>query len=207
MAQFFTLHPDNPQQRLLRQAVDTLQQGGIIVYPTDSCYALGCAIGNKDGIDKILRIRQIDTKHHLTLMCHDLSSIGTYAKVNNSQYRLLKAVTPGSYTFILEATREVPRRLQHPTRSTIGVRVPDNRIACDLLEILGEPILTTTLLLPDEEIPLTDAYLIREKLEKSVDLIIDGGNCGVVPTTVVDLTQGSPELIREGNGALAPLGL
>lgn len=207
MAQFLTIHPDNPQPRLVQQAVDVLLQGGVIVYPTDACYALGCAIGNKEAIERIVRIRQIDNKYHLTLMCQNLSEIGTYAKVNNSQYRLLKAVTPGSYTFILEASREVPRRLQHPTRSTIAVRIPDNRITCDLLKTLGEPILSTTLLLPDKDMPLSDPYLINERLEKSVELIIDGGSCGVTPTTVIDLTRGVPELVRLGNGALAPLGL
>lgn len=207
MAQFFTIHPHNPQERLLKQAVDIVRKGGVIVYPTDSCYALGCAIDNKDAIEKILSIRRIDTKHHLTLMCRGLSDIGAYAKVDNNQFRLIKAVTPGSYTFILPASREVPKRLQHPTRGTIGVRVPDNRIARGLLDILEEPMLSTTLLMPEVDIPLTDAHEIRDYLEKSVDLIIDGGSCGFIPTTVIDLTQGLPQLIRLGNGILAPLGL
>lgn len=207
MAQFFTIHPHNPQERLLKQAVEIVRQGGVIAYPTDSCYALGCAIDNKEAIEKILRIRRIDTRHHLTLMCSGLSDIGVYAKVDNSQFRLIKAVTPGSYTFILPASREVPKRLLHPTRGTIGVRVPDNRIARGLLEILGEPILSTTLFMPEIDIPLTDANEIRDYLEKSVDLIIDGGSCGFIPTTVIDLTQGVPQLIRLGNGTLAPLGL
>lgn len=207
MAQFFTIHPHNPQKRLLEQAVEIVRKGGVIVYPTDSCYALGCAIDNKDAIEKILHIRRIDTKHHLTLMCRDLSDVGVYAKVDNNQFRLIKAVTPGSYTFILPASREVPKRLHHPKRGTIGVRVPDNRIARGLLEILEEPMLSTTLLMPEIDIPLTDAHEIRDYLEKSVDLIIDGGCCGFIPTTVIDLTQGVPQLIRLGNGTLAPLGL
>lgn len=207
MAQFFTIHPHNPQKRLLEQAVEIVRKGGVIVYPTDSCYALGCAIDNKDAIERILNIRRIDTKHHLTLMCHSLSDVGAYAKVDNNQFRLIKAVTPGSYTFILPASREVPKRLHHPKRGTIGVRVPDNRIARGLLEILEEPMLSTTLLMPEIDIPLTDAHEIRDYLEKSVDLIIDGGCCGFIPTTVIDLTQGVPQLIRLGNGTLAPLGL
>jgi tRNA threonylcarbamoyl adenosine modification protein (Sua5/YciO/YrdC/YwlC family) len=187
--------------------VDIIRDGGVIVYPTDSCYALGCQLGNKKASDHILWIRQIDPKHHFTLMCRNLSELGTYAHVDNSQYRLLKAATPGSYTFILRATHEVPKRLQHPKRKTIGLRVPDNVIALALLDALGEPLLSSTLMLPDEEYPMTDPEEIRERLEKDVELIIDGGNCGMTPTTVVDLTDSVPEIIREGNGSLAPFGL
>jgi tRNA threonylcarbamoyl adenosine modification protein (Sua5/YciO/YrdC/YwlC family) len=207
MAQLFTIHPQNPQQRLLRTAADIVRNGGIIVYPTDSCYALGCQLGNKEAANKILHIRQIDAKHHLTLMCRNLSELGTYASIDNSQYRLLKAATPGSYTFILPATREVPKRLQHPKRSTIGVRVPHHTIALALLEELGEPLLSATLMLPGEDMPLNDAEEIRDRLGKTVDLILDGGSCGVVPTTIVDLTQDVPEILRVGNGPLAPFGL
>jgi tRNA threonylcarbamoyl adenosine modification protein (Sua5/YciO/YrdC/YwlC family) len=205
MTQFFTVHPQNPQPRLLRRAVDIVRNGGVIVYPTDACYALGCQLGNKEAADKILHIRQIDTRHHLTLMCRHLSELSLYATMDNRQYRLLKAVTPGSYTFILPATREVPKRLQHPKRSTIGVRMPHHTIAVALLEELGEPLLSATLMLDD--IPPTEAEAIQDYLKNSVDLILDGGSCGIIPTTVVDLTGPAPEIIRVGNGPLTPLGL
>lgn len=205
MAQLFAIHPDNPQDRLIKQAAQIIHQGGIIVYPTDSCYALGCALGNKDGMERILQIRQIDQKHHLTLMCADLSELGTYAKVDNSQYRQLKAATPGSYTFILQATKEVPNRTMHPKRKTIGLRVPDNAIALALIAEIGEPILSCTLMLPEDSEPLTDPYEIRDRLEHSVDLIIDGGWCGTDPTTVIDMTDGT-ELIRQGKGDIALFG-
>ena len=202
MSQFFVIHPDNPQQRLIREAVKILQSGGVVVYPTDSCYALGCMLGDKEAMERILTIRQIDLKHHLTLVCHDLSELSNYAKVDNGQFRMLKAATPGSYTFILQATREVPRRTLHPKRATIGLRVPDHKIALALLAEYGEPILSCTLMLPGDEEPLTDPYEIRERLENQVELVIDGGWCGTEPTTVIDLTGPSPELVRAGRGPL-----
>ncbi|MBR6877529.1 MAG: threonylcarbamoyl-AMP synthase [Neisseriaceae bacterium] len=206
MAQFFAIHPDNPQERLIKQAADIIKSGGVVVYPTDSCYALGCALGDKNAMERILHIRRIDQKHHLTLMCADLSELGNYARVDNSQYRQLKAATPGSYTFILQATKEVPNRTLHPKRKTIGLRVPDNKIALSLIEQVGEPILSCTLMLPEDNEALTDPYEIRDRLEHAVDLIIDGGWCGMEPTTVVDMTDGT-ELIRQGKGDVAILGL
>ena len=206
MAQFFAIHPETPQERLIKQCTEIVRQGGVIAYPTDSCYALGCQLGNKEAMQRILQIRGIDQKHHLTLMCHDLSELGTYAQVDNSQFRLLKATTPGSYTFILGATKEVPARTLHPKRKTIGLRVPDNKIALALLADLGEPMLSCTLMLPEDEAPLTDPYDIRDRLEHSVDLVIDGGWCGTEPTTVIDMTQGI-ELVRQGKGDLTPFGL
>ena len=206
MAQFFTIHPENPQERLVKQAAEIVRQGGVIVYPTDSCYALGCQMGNKEAMERILAIRQIDLKHHLTLMCADLSELGTYAKVDNSQFRQLKAATPGAYTFILPATKEVPNRTLHPKRKTIGLRVPDNKIALALLAELGEPMLSCTLMLPEETEPQTDPYEIRNLLEHAVDLIIDGGWCGTEPTTVIDMTNGT-ELIRQGAGDTSVFGL
>ena len=206
MAQFFAIHPENPQERLVKQAAEIVRQGGVIVYPTDSCYALGCQMGNKEAMERILAIRQIDLKHHLTLMCADLSELGTYAKVDNSQFRQLKAATPGAYTFILPATKEVPNRTLHPKRKTIGLRVPDNQIALALLAELGEPMLSCTLMLPEETEPQTDPYEIRNLLEHAVDLIIDGGWCGTEPTTVIDMTNGT-ELIRQGAGDTSGVGL
>lgn len=206
MSQFFVIHPDNPQQRLIREAVKILRDGGVIVYPTDSCYALGCMLGDKEAMERILAIRQIDLKHHLTLVCHDLSELSNYAKVDNGQFRMLKAATPGSYTFILQATREVPKRTLHPKRATIGLRVPDHKIALALLAEYGEPILSCTLMLPGDEEPLTDPYEIREQLENQVELIIDGGWCGTEPTTVIDMTDGI-ELVRRGLGDPAVFGL
>ncbi len=202
MSQFFEIHPDNPQKRLIDQAVEIIKGGGVIVYPTDSCYALGCHIGDKAAMERIRKIRKVDKDHHFTLMCRDLSEISTYAKVENYTYRMMKALTPGPYTFILPATRDVPRRLQHPKRKTIGIRVPDNRIALDLLEMLGEPIMSSTLILPDTEMPLTDPYQIRVILEHQVDLVIDGGFCDISPSTVIDMTTGRPEVLREGKGSL-----
>ncbi len=202
MSQFFEIHPDNPQKRLIGQAVDIIKSGGVIVYPTDSCYALGCHIGDKAAMERIRNIRKVDKDHHFTLMCRDLSEISTYAKVENYTYRMMKALTPGPYTFILPATRDVPRRLQHPKRKTIGIRIPENRIALDLLEMLGEPIMSSTLILPDTELPLTDPYQIRVILEHKVDLVIDGGFCDISPSTVIDMTTGRPEVLREGKGAL-----
>ena len=206
MAQFFAIHPDSPQERLVKQAADIIRKGGIAVYPTDSCYALGCQLGDKTAMEKILQIRKIDLKHHLTLMCADLSELGTYAKVDNSQYRMLKAATPGSYTFIMQPTKEVPIRTLHPKRKTIGLRVPDNKIALALLQELGEPMLSCTLMLPEDSEPLTDPYEIRDRLEHAVDVIIDGGWCGTDPTTVIDMTDGV-ELVREGKGDKALFGL
>lgn len=206
MAQFFVIHPDNPQERLIKQSVELIQKGAVVVFPTDSSYALGCALGDKNAMERILSIRQIDLKHHLTLMCADLSDLGTYAKVDNSQFRYLKATTPGSYTFILPATKEVPNRTLHPKRKTIGVRVPDNAIAHALLNQLGEPMLSCTLMLPGHNEPLSDPYEIREYLEHAVDLIIDGGWCGTELTTVIDMTDGI-KLIRAGKGDVSLFGL
>ncbi len=207
MAQFFTIYPQNPNSRLIRQAVEILRDGGIVVYPTDSCYALGCHLGDKTAITRIRQIRQLDEQHHLTLMCRDLSEISHYARVDNHKFRLLKAHTPGSYTFILEATKEVPKRLQHPKRSTIGIRIPDHPVALALLAELGEPMLSSTLILPDEDFPLTDAEYIREVLEKQVDAVIDGGAVGLEFTTVLDLTGDEPVLLRQGKGDVQGFGL
>lgn len=200
MSQYFNIHPENPQRRLIRQAVDMINNGGIVVYPTDSSYAIACHIDNKAGRDQIRRIRQLDDKHHFTLMCRDLSEISKYAVVDNINYRLLKNLTPGAYTFILKATSEVPRRLQNPKRKTIGVRIPDNIIVQTLLAELNEPLMSSTLMLPGDDMPMTDPYQIRLALEKHVDLIIDGGYSGHEPTTVVDLMNEVPDIIREGKG-------
>lgn len=207
MAQFFSIHPDNPQARLIRQAAEIVRAGGVIAYPTDSCYALGCHIGDKDAEKRIREIRHVGHDHNFTLVCRDLSEIAVYAKVDNQQFRMLKATTPGSYTFILEATREVPRRLQHPKRSTIGLRVPDHPVALALLEELGEPLLSSTLILPEDDTPLNDAEEIRDRLEKQLALIMDAGPCGLDPTTVIDLTGDMPSVQRKGKGSLAPFGL
>ncbi len=207
MAQFFSVHPQNPQQRLIRQAIEIVNDGGVIAYPTDSCYALGCKIGDKDAMARVRAIRGVDDKHHFTLVCRDLSSISHYAQVDNRQYRLLKSSTPGSYTFILKATREVPKRLQHPKRNTIGIRVPDNIVARNLLDALDEPLLSSTLLLPGDDFPLNDAESIRDRLQNQIDLIIDGGACGIEMTTVIDLTEDPPVLLRKGNGPLSPFGM
>lgn len=207
MSQFFQIHPDNPQLRLIKQAVQIIDAGGIVALPTDSCYALVCHLDDKNAVERLRRIRAVDEKHHLTLLCRDLSEISSYAKVDNRQYRALKATTPGPYTFILEATKEVPRRLSHPSRKTIGLRVPENRIAHALLEELGQPLLGTTLILPGEQHPLTDPDQIRERLERQVDLIVDGGACSLEPTTVIDLTEELPVLVRQGRGDAAAFGL
>lgn len=200
MSQFFQIHPENPQARLIHQAVEMVRQGAVIVYPTDSAYAIGCHIGDKKALDKIRRIRQVDDKHNFTLVCRDLSEISTYAKVSNSSYRVINAHTPGAYTFILEATREVPRRLQHPKRKTIGIRVPDNQITMALLSELNEPLMSSTLILPNDDMPMTDAEDIRERLEHEVDLVIDGGHCGIEATSVVTLQNDVIEVLREGKG-------
>lgn len=207
MSQFFQIHPDNPQPRLIKQAVQIIHGGGIVALPTDSCYALVCHLDDKAAVERLRRIRGIDEKHHLTLLCRDLSEIAEYARVDNRQFRILKAATPGPYTVILEATKSVPRRLSHPSRKTIGLRVPENTIAHAILEELGQPLLGTTLILPGDDEMLNDAELIRERLQKSIDLIIDGGACSMEPTTVIDLTSDEPVLMRQGRGDPAPFGL
>lgn len=200
MSQFFQIHPDNPQLRLIRQAAQILHDGGVIAYPTDSSYALGCSLGDKLAMERIQAIRRTDKNHNFTLVCRDLSDIGTYARVSNSQFRLLKAATPGPFTFILQATHEVPRRLQNPKRKTIGIRIPDNAIVRALLDELNAPIMSSTLILPGHLVPLNDPDEIREKLEHQLDLVIDGGHCPQEPTTVLDLTEDTPKLLRQGGG-------
>ncbi len=200
MAQFFQIHPEDPQSRLIHRVVDIVRQGRVIIYPTDSSYALGCGIGEKSALDRIRAIRRVDNKHNFTLVCRDLSEITTYAKIDNRDYRLLKSLTPGAYTFIHKATKQVPRRLQHPKRKTIGIRVPDHPIAQALLAELDEPMMSSTLILPDDDMPLTDPYEIRDILDHAVDTIIDGGYCGFEPTTVVDMTGDTPEVVRRGKG-------
>lgn len=200
MSQFFEIHPETPQQRLIHQAVRIVADGGVIVYPTDSCYALGCHLGDKAAAGRIRRIRGIDGGHNFTLVCRDLSEIATYARIDKADYRLLRSLTPGPYTFILRATHEVPRRLQHPRRRTIGIRVPDHPIAQALLAALGQPLMSSTLILPGDELPLTDARAIRERLEHQVDLVIDGGNCGLEPTTVLRLDDDGVAVERHGRG-------
>ncbi|HDN26529.1 MAG TPA: threonylcarbamoyl-AMP synthase [Thioploca sp.] len=200
MSQFFTIHPQNPQPRLISQAAAIIRAGGVIVYPTDSSYALGCHLGDKAAMERISHIRQTDKNHNFTLVCRDLTDIGTYAKVENTTFRSMKALTPGPYTFILKATHEVPRRLQNPKRKTIGVRVPDHAIAQALLEVLGEPIVSSTLIMPGKDMPETDPDTIRELLDKHVELIIDGGHCGLEPTTMVDMMIEPPQILRHGKG-------
>lgn len=207
MAQYFSLHPEQPQARLIRQAAEIIRGGGLVVFPTDSAYALGGHTGDAALLERIRRIRGVDERHHFTLLCRDLSEISTYARVDNSQYRLLKATTPGPYTFILEGTRELPRRLLHPKRKTIGLRVPEHAVVSALLDELDEPLLSSTLLMPGEDLPLTDAEEIRDRLEKQVDLVIEAGFCGPEATTVIDLSGGAPVLVRAGRGALAPFGI
>jgi tRNA threonylcarbamoyl adenosine modification protein (Sua5/YciO/YrdC/YwlC family) len=204
VSQFYQIHPDNPQARLIRNAADIIRLGGVVVYPTDSAYALGCQIGDKNALDRIRRIRKLDDRHNFTLVCRDLSEIATYAKVDNTAYRLLRHATPGPYTFILKATSEVPRRLMHAKRKTVGLRVPDNRIAAALLEDLGEPLMSVSLIMPGDELPLMDPYDIRETLEHEVDLVIDGGYCGLEPSTVIDLVNETPLVLRAGKGDTAP---
>ena len=206
MTLYVNIHPETPQPRLLSQAADIIRNGGIAVIPTDSSYALACHLGDKEALDRIREIRQMDERHHLTLMCRDLSEIAHYARVDNAQYRLLKAVTPGCYVFILEGTKELPRRVMHPKRKTIGLRVPDNVVVLELLEELQEPLLTTSLVLPGEEEPMTEGWEIRDRLDEQVDLIIDAGYCGTEPTTVIDLTEKTPVLVRAGKGSLDPFG-
>ncbi|MDQ7968539.1 MAG: L-threonylcarbamoyladenylate synthase [Oxalicibacterium faecigallinarum] len=207
MSQFFQIHPENPQARLIAQAAEIIRKGGIVALPTDSCYALVCHLDDKDAVTRLRRIRHVDDKHHLTLLCRDLSEIANYARVDNQQYRMLKAATPGPYTFILEATKEVPRRVSHPSRKTIGLRVPENAIAHALLAELAQPLLGTTLILPDDDQPLTDPDEVRERLAKLVDLVIDGGACSLEPTTVIDMTGSEPVLRRQGRGDASAFGL
>lgn len=207
MAQYFEVHPDHPQARLLKQAVALLQQGGVVAVPTDSSYALVCHLDDKAASDALRRIRQVDDRHHLTLLCRDLSELATYARVDNQQYRLLKLGTPGPYTFILEATKEVPRRLSHPSRRTIGLRVPEHGVTQALLELMGQPLLATTLIRPGEPEPMNDAHEIRERLQKQVQGVVDAGACPMAPTTVIDLTRPAPEVVRQGRGELERLGL
>lgn len=208
MSQFFQIHPENPQSRLINQAVDIIKQGGVVVYPTDSAYALGCHLGDKKAMERIRRIRKLTEKHNFTLMCRDLSELATYAVVDNSVYRMIKHVTPGPYTFILKASREVPRRLLQAKRKTIGLRVPDNVVSLALLEALGEPMMSVSLILPGDDYPEIDPYIIRDSLEHDVDLVIDGGFCGMEMTTVVDLADDdNVNVIREGKGELSALGL
>lgn len=203
MSQYFEIHPDNPQRRLIAQAVAIIRKGGVIVYPTDSCYALGCHVGDKAAMERIARIRRVDKDHDFTLVCRDLSDIATYAHVDNKVYRLLKSLTPAPYTFILRATSEVPRRLQNPKRRTIGIRVPDHPVCQALLDDLGEPLMSSTLILPDEVLPETEPEDIRRKLERQVDLVIDGGPCGHEPTTVLAVDDdGDVSVRREGRGSL-----
>ncbi len=204
MSQFFTIHPTNPQPRLIKQAADLVRNGAVIAYPTDSCYALGCHLGDKEAVARIRQIRGVDDKHHMTMVCRDLSELARYARVDNVQFRLLKNNTPGSYTFILEATKEVPKRLQHPKRSTIGVRIPDHPVALALLEELGEPLISSTLILPNEEFAMNDAEQIRDLLQHQIDLVVDGGAVGLDATTVIDLTKDTPVVVRFGKGDVSP---
>ncbi|MFZ5538523.1 MAG: L-threonylcarbamoyladenylate synthase [Pseudomonadota bacterium] len=207
MAQVFTVHPHSPQIRLLRQAAQLIDHGALAAIPTDSCYALVCHLDDKAAVDRLRRIRRIDERHNLSLLCRDLSEISAYAQVDNRQYRLLKVATPGPYTFILDATREVPRRLSHPSRKTIGIRIPDHPVAAALLDVLGEPLIGSTLMLPGDELPLNDVEDIRARLEHDIDVIVDAGACGVEPTTIIDLTGREAVVLRQGRGALEPLGL
>ncbi len=204
MSQFFYIHPENPQVRLINQAVAIIRQGGVIVYPTDSGYALGCQLENKQGLERICRIRRLDDKHNFTLLCRDLSELSVYARVDNTAYRLIRNNTPGHYTFILKATKEVPRRLMNPKRKTIGIRVPDNKIALDLLDALGEPMMSTSLILPNNQHTESDPDMIRDNLEHAVDCILNGGFLGEHPTSVIDLSDDQPVVLREGTGDLSP---
>jgi tRNA threonylcarbamoyl adenosine modification protein (Sua5/YciO/YrdC/YwlC family) len=207
MAQFFSVHPEQPQPRLIHQAAEILRAGGVVAFPTDAAYSLGCHVGDAEAVARIRAIREVDERHHFTLMCRDLSEIANYARVDNAQFRLLKATTPGSYTFILEGTKELPRRILHPKRKTIGLRVPAHPVPLALLDALDEPLLTSTLILPGDDLPLNDPEEIRDRLERRIDLVIEAGVCGLDMTTVVDLTGSAPELVRVGLGPLEPLGL
>ncbi|HEX5357840.1 MAG TPA: L-threonylcarbamoyladenylate synthase [Aquabacterium sp.] len=207
MAQLFEVHPEHPQPRLLKQAVEILHRGGVVALPTDSSYALVCHLDDKAAVDELRRIRGVDERHHLSLLCRDLSELANYARVDNRQYRLLKLATPGPFTFILEATKEVPRRVSHPSRRTIGLRVPDHKVTQAVLELMGQPLLATTLILPDQEEPLNDASEIREALQKRIKAVVDAGACQMEPTTVIDLSQGEAQVIRQGRGDVSALGL
>jgi tRNA threonylcarbamoyl adenosine modification protein (Sua5/YciO/YrdC/YwlC family) len=200
MAKYFDVHPDNPQRRAIGQVVDIVRADGLIAYPTDSCFALGCQLGNRDGIDRIKSIRHLDDRHHFTLVCQDFAQLGQFVVVNNVVFRAIKASTPGSYTFILPATKEVPRRLLHPKKKTVGVRIPDHAVAQALLAELGEPLLSSTLLLPDQDEPMTQGWEIKERLEYALDAVIDSGDCGTEPTTVIDFSRDEPEIVRRGSG-------
>jgi len=204
MARYFDVHPENPQPRAIRQVVDLLNDDGLIAYPTDSSYALGCRLGNKKGIDRIREIRHLGSDHHFTLVCRDFAQIGQFVQINNSRFRAIKAATPGGYTFILPATKEVPRRLLHPRKKTVGVRIPDHKVTQTLLTELGEPLVSSTLLLPDESEPLTQGWEIKERLDHLLDAVLDSGDCGAEPTTVVDLSQDEPEVLRRGTGDPSP---
>lgn len=204
MSLFLDIHPDNPQPRLINQAVDAVVAGGVIVYPTDSCYAIGCRMGNKKGVERILQLRDLKESHLFSLICRDISEISTYATVTNPDFRLVKSMVPGPFTFVLKATREVPRRLQDPKRKTIGIRIPDNPICQALTDALGEPLMSTTLILPGDDHPPEDAEEIRDRLDKLVDVIIDGGFCSVEPSTVLDLTEQPPKVVRQGKGEVPP---
>lgn len=205
MAQYFVIHPSHPQSRLIGQAAQLIREGGVIAYPTDSCYAFGCHIGDKDAMERMRKMRGVDDRHHLTLMCRDISEVASFARVDNARYKILKSMTPGSYTFILEGTKELPRRLMHPKRKTIGVRIPDHPVTLALLEALGEPMLSATAIFPGEEEPVNDCEQIRQRYERDLALVMDGGNCGITPTTVVDLTGPEPVLVRRGKGSVAGL--
>ncbi len=204
VARYFDVHPENPQRRTIGQAVDLVRSGGLIVYPTDSCFALGCQLGNAAGLDRIRSIRALDDRHHFTLVCRDFAQLGHFVRIDNAAFRTIKAATPGSYTFILPASKEAPRRLLHPKRKTVGVRIPDHIVAQALVAELGEPLLSSTLLLPDEKEPLTQGWEIKERLDHVVDAVLDSGDCGVEPTTVIDFSDGEPEIIRHGAGDVAP---
>jgi len=200
MAKYFDVHPDNPQPRSIAQVADSVRSGALIAYPTDSCYALGCRLGSRDGIDRIRSIRQLDNRHHFTLVCQDFAQLGQFVQIDNDVFRAIKASTPGSYTFILPATREVPRALQHPKKKTVGVRIPDHVVTQALLAELGEPLLSSTLLLPDEEEPMTQGWEIKDRLDHVLDAVVDSGDCGTEPTTVVDFSGGEAEIVRHGAG-------
>ncbi|MFB7461197.1 MULTISPECIES: L-threonylcarbamoyladenylate synthase [unclassified Streptomyces] len=200
MAKYFDVHPDNPQPRAIRQVADSVRDGALIAYPTDSCYALGCRLGSRDGIERIRTIRHLDDRHHFTLVCQDFAQLGQFVRIDNDVFRSIKASTPGSYTFILPATREVPRMLQHPKKKTVGVRIPDHVVTQALLTELGEPLLSSTLLLPDEEEPLTQGWEIKDRLDHVLDAVVDSGDCGTEPTTVIDFSGGEAEIVRRGAG-------
>jgi tRNA threonylcarbamoyl adenosine modification protein (Sua5/YciO/YrdC/YwlC family) len=204
VAKYFDVHPDNPQPRSIRQVADGIRAGDLVVYPTDSCFALGCGLDSRDGVDRIRAIRQLDDRHHFTLVCRDFAQLGQFVRLDNDVFRALKAATPGRYTFILPATKDVPRRLSHPRKKTVGVRIPDHSVAQALLAELGEPLLSSTLLLPGDEDPLTVGWGIKERLDHVVDAVLDSGDCGTEPTTVVDFSDGVPEIVRKGAGDPAP---